>query len=157
MHLLHLRTYVHTVVAPDVLLKYRLAEMINGNWSECSKCLEVSDHEVYDIQSWYTACVERAYTVLDIFHEQCGKKSRNFQKEVEKRLSCLPKFPELQRALNSTDHLCVRKLCEFFFTIVSSCVKSKLHASLHNLKTLFTMYKYSSTYQSCWSDIGTTT
>ena len=113
MHLLHLRMYVHTVVAPDVLLKYRLAEMINGNWSECSKCLEVSDHEVCDIQSWYTACVERAYTVLDIFHEQCGKKSRNFVEEIEKRLSCLPKFPELQRALNSTDHLCVRKLCEF--------------------------------------------
>ena len=113
LHLLHLRMYVHTVVAPDVLLKYRLAEMINGNWSECSKCLEVSDHEVCDIQSWYTACVERAYTVLDIFHEQCGKKSRNFVEEIEKRLSCLPKFPELQRALNSTDHLCVRKLCEF--------------------------------------------
>ena len=51
-------------------------------------------------------------------------------------------------------------VCEkamWVLTIVSSCVESKLHASLHNLKTLFTMYKDSSTYQSCWSDIGTTT
>ena len=123
--------FLHAV-AHDVLLKYRLAEVISGSWRECSKCLEVSDHEVYDIQSWYTTCVERAYAVLDTFHEQCGKKSRNFEKEVENRLSCLPQFPELQRALNTTDHLCVRELCKYLQS-PRMCQKAMIQYTVYTL------------------------
>ena len=112
-----LSTSIHTV-APDVLLKYSIAEVVGGSWMECSRCLGLSDHQVHDIQSWYTTCVERCYTVLDIFHEQCEKKSKNFVAEMEKRMSCLPQFQEIQRVLKGRDHLCVKDLCEF----ISPCM-----------------------------------
>ena len=34
---------------------------------------------------------------LDIFHEQCEKKSKNFVTEMEKRMFCLPQFQEIQQ------------------------------------------------------------
>ena len=102
----------YCAVAPDVLLKYRLAEVVSGSWLECSRCFELSGSKVHDIQSWYTSCVERSYTVLDIFHEQCEKESKKFVTEAEKRMSCLPHFQELQSILKSTDHLCVKDLCK---------------------------------------------
>ena len=114
--------YINHAVAPDVLLKYRLAEEVGGRWEECSRCLELSDHQVHDIQSWYTSCVERSYAVLDIFHEQCEKKSKSFVAEVEKRMSCLPQFQEVPRVLKNTDHLPVEDLCTFMQYKVSACV-----------------------------------
>ena len=77
---------IHTV-APDVLLKYSVAEVVGGSWMECSRCLGLSNHQVHDMQSWYTMCVERSYTVLGIFHEQCDKKWKNFVTEMEKKMS----------------------------------------------------------------------
>lgn len=132
-------------VAPDVLLKYRLAEVVSDSWLECSRCLELSDPDVHDIQSWYTTCVERSYAVLDIFHEQCEKESKKFVTEVEKRISCLPRFQELQSVLNSTDHLCVKDLCKLmqqsmFYKVYkanwSHTEYASLHSFLHNSSQL---------------------
>ena len=52
-------TSIHTV-APDVLLKYSIAEVVGGSWIECSQCLGPSDHQVHDNLLWYTTCVEGA-------------------------------------------------------------------------------------------------
>ena len=116
---------IHTV-APDVLLKYSVAEVVGGSWMECSRCLGLSDHQVHDIQSWYTTCVERSYTVLDIFHEECEQKSKNFVTEIEKRMSCLPQFQELQRVLKGRDHLCVKDLCK----LISPCMNQGSHEKI---------------------------
>ena len=118
---------IHTV-APDVLLKYSIAEVVGGSWMECSRCLGLSDHQVHDIQSWYTTCVERSYTVLDIFYEECEQKSKDFVTEIEKRMSCLPQFQEIQRVLKGRAHLCVKDLCKFISPCMNqgSCEKIDL-------------------------------
>ena len=77
---------------------------------ECSQCLGPSGHQVHDNLLWYTTCVEGCYTILDIFLKQCEKKSKNIVTEMEKRMSCLPQFQEIQRFLKGSDHVCERSV-----------------------------------------------
>ena len=85
--------------------------------------------KVHDIQSWYTMCVERYYTVLDIFRKQHEKKSKNCVTEMEKRMSCLPQFQEIQRVLKGGDHLCVKDLCEFISPCMNQGSREKIDPS----------------------------
>ena len=71
-------------------------------------------------------CGEVLYTVLDIFHKQHEKKSKNFVTEMEKRMSCLPQFQEIQRVVKGGDHWCVKDLCEF----ISPCMNQESHKKI---------------------------
>ena len=98
--------------------------------------------KVHDIQSWYT-CVERYYTVLDIFQKQHEKKSKNFVTEMEKRMSCLPQFQEIRRVLKGGDHLCVKDLCEF----ISPCMNQGSHEKIDPSQNVFGILP-------CWHFFG---